>query len=80
VLLGDLVVVPFLETMEVDETAEVEVDPVEANEESTWTEGDSQEFIEPLISEEVEKNETEILKATVFDYILDQYPPEHEWM
>lgn len=32
------------------------------------------------ISEEVEKNETEIQKATVFDYILDQYPPEHEWM
>ncbi|HEM7171265.1 TPA: hypothetical protein U2I77_002820, partial [Enterococcus faecium] len=43
-------------------------------------EGDSQEYIEPLISEEVEKNETEIQKATVFDYILDQYPPEHEWM
>ncbi|HIE4112582.1 TPA: hypothetical protein ACXOGW_002332, partial [Enterococcus faecium] len=59
---------------------EVEVDPVEANEESTWTEGDFQEYIEPLISEEVEKNETEIQKATVFDYILDQYPPEHEWM
>ncbi|HAR1522464.1 TPA: hypothetical protein IZ374_002536, partial [Enterococcus faecium] len=55
-------------------------DPVEANEDPTWTEGDSQEYIEPLISEEVEKNETEIQKATVFDYILDQYPPEHEWM
>ncbi|HHQ6406578.1 TPA: hypothetical protein ACSSJS_002461 [Enterococcus faecium] len=71
---------PFEETMEDEETAEVEVDPVEANEESIWTEGDSQEYIEPLISEEVEKNETEIQKATVFDYILDQYPPEHEWM
>ncbi|MBJ1154381.1 hypothetical protein JFF93_06865 [Enterococcus faecium] len=69
---------PFEETME--ETTEVEIDPVEANEEPTWTEGDSQEYIEPLISEEVEKNETEIQKATVFDYILDQYPPEHEWM
>ncbi|HFH0096318.1 TPA: hypothetical protein ACGI6Q_002256 [Enterococcus faecium] len=71
---------PFEETMEDEETAEVEVDPVEANEESTWTEGDSQEYIEPLISEEVEKNEIEIQKATVFNYILDQYPPEHEWM
>lgn len=69
---------PFEETTE--ETIEVEIDPVEANEEPTWTEGDSQEYIEPLISEEVEKNETEIQKATVFDYILDQYPPEHEWM
>ncbi|RBT08876.1 hypothetical protein EA91_02522 [Enterococcus faecium] len=69
-----------LQPMEDEETAEVEVDPVEANEESIWTEGDSQEYIEPLISEEVEKNETEIQKATVFDYILDQYPPEHEWM
>ena len=69
---------PFEETME--ETTEVEIDPVEANEEPTWTEGDSQEYIEPLISEEVEKNETEIQKATVFDYILDQYPPEYEWM
>ena len=69
---------PFEETME--ETIEVEIDPVEANEEPTWTEGDSQEYIEPLISEEVEKNETEIQKATVLDYILDQYPPEHEWM
>ncbi|MGH1943577.1 hypothetical protein ABE854_11070 [Enterococcus faecium] len=69
---------PFEETME--ETTEVEIDQVEANEEPTWTEGDSQEYIEPLISEEVEKNETEIQKATVFDYILDQYPPEHEWM
>jgi hypothetical protein len=69
---------PFEETME--ETTKVEIDPVEANEEPTWTEGDSQEYIEPLISEEVEKNETEIQKATVFDYILDQYPPEHEWM
>lgn len=69
---------PFEETMEDEKT--VEVDPVEANQEPTWTEGDSQEYIEPLISEEVEKNETEIQKATVFDYILDQYPPEHEWM
>lgn len=69
---------PFEETME--ETTKVEIDPVEANEEPTWTEGDSQEYIEPLISEEVEKNETEIQKATVFDYILDQYPPEYEWM
>lgn len=69
---------PFEETME--ETTEVEIDQVEANEEPTWTEGDSQEYIEPLISEEVEKNETEIQKVTVFDYILDQYPPEHEWM
>ncbi len=41
--------------MEDEETSEVEVDPVEANEEPTWTEGDSQEYIEPLISEEVEK-------------------------
>ncbi len=79
-VMGQLEVDPFEETMEDDETAEVEVDPVEANEESTWTEGDSQEYIEPLISEEVEKNEIEIQKATVFDYILDQYPPEHEWM
>lgn len=79
-VMGQLEVDPFEETMEDEETAEVEVDPVEANEESTWTEGDSQEYIEPLISEEVEKNETEIQKATVFDYILDQYPPEHEWM
>ncbi|EOB1366435.1 hypothetical protein ACIQTI_002592 [Enterococcus faecium] len=79
-VMGQLEVDPFEETMEDDETAEVEVDPVEANEESIWTEGDSQEYIEPLISEEVEKNETEIQKATVFDYILDQYPPEHEWM
>ena len=78
--MGQLEVDPFEETMEDEETAEVEVDPVEANEESIWTEGDSQEYIEPLISEEVEKNETEIQKATVFDYILDQYPPEHEWM
>ncbi|MEB7440821.1 hypothetical protein NGC20_12580 [Enterococcus hirae] len=69
---------PFEETME--ETTKVEIDPVEANEDPTWTEGDSQEYIEPLISEEVEKNETEIQKATVFDYILDQYPPEYEWM
>ena len=69
---------PFEETTE--ETIEVEIDPVEANEEPTWTEGDSQEYIEPLISEEVEKNETEIQKATVLDYILDQYPPEYEWM
>jgi len=69
---------PFEETME--ETTKVEIDPVEANEEPTWTEGDSQEYIEPLIGEEVEKNETEIQKATVFDYILDQYPPEYEWM
>lgn len=69
---------PFEETME--ETTEVEIDSVEANEEPTWTEGDSQEYIEPLISEEIEKNETEIQKATVFDYILGQYPPEHEWM
>ncbi|HGF7919013.1 TPA: hypothetical protein QFQ71_001835 [Enterococcus faecium] len=79
-VMGQLEVDPFEETMEDEETAEVEVDPVEANEESTWTEGDSQEYIEPLISEEVEKNEIEIQKATVFDYILDQYPPEHEWM
>ncbi|MHA4750602.1 hypothetical protein ACX0FG_14535, partial [Enterococcus faecium] len=79
-VMGQLEVDPFEETMEDEETDEVEVDPVEANEESTWTEGDSQEYIEPLISEEVEKNETEIQKATVFDYILDQYPPEHEWM
>ena len=79
-VMGQLEVDPFEETMEDEETAEVEVDPVEANEEPTWTEGDSQEYIEPLISEEVEKNETEIQKATVFDYILDQYPPEHEWM
>lgn len=79
-VMDQLEVDPFEETMEDEETAEVEVDPVEANEESTWTEGDSQEYIEPLISEEVEKNETEIQKATVFDYILDQYPPEHEWM
>lgn len=78
-VMGRLEVDPFEETMEDEETAEVEVDPVEANEESTWTEGDSQEYIEPLISEEVEKNEIEIQKATVFDYILDQYPPEHEW-
>ncbi|EMF0283125.1 hypothetical protein KGD04_002409 [Enterococcus hirae] len=69
---------PFEETME--ETTKVEIDPVDANEEPTWTEGDSQEYIELLISEEVEKNETEIQKATVFDYILDQYPPEYEWM
>ncbi|HAP6956935.1 TPA: hypothetical protein IVO38_001541 [Enterococcus faecium] len=79
-VMGQLEVDPFEETMEDEETAEVEVDPVEANEDPTWTEGDSQEYIEPLISEEVEKNETEIQKATVFDYILDQYPPEHEWM
>ena len=79
-VMGQLEVDPFEETMENEETAEVEVDPVEANEEPTWTEGDSQEYIEPLISEEVEKNETEIQKATVFDYILDQYPPEYEWM
>ncbi|CVH54213.1 hypothetical protein ACVWIQ_10570 [Enterococcus faecium] len=79
-VMGQLEVDPFEETMEDEETAEVEVDPVEANEESTWTEGDSQEYIEPLISEEVEKNEIEIQKATIFDYILDQYPPEHEWM
>lgn len=79
-VMGQLEVDHFEETMEDEETAEVEVDPVEANEESIWTEGDSQEYIEPLISEEVEKNETEIQKATVFDYILDQYPPEHEWM
>ncbi|MEY8307384.1 hypothetical protein AAK913_12260 [Enterococcus faecium] len=79
-VMGQLEVDPFEETMEDEETAEVEVDPVEANEESIWTEGDSQEYIEPLISEEVEKNETEIQKATVFDYILDQYLPEHEWM
>ncbi|MFR8858174.1 MAG: hypothetical protein ACLVHZ_00035 [Enterococcus faecium] len=79
-VMGQLEVDPFEETMEDEETAEVEVDPVEANEESTWTEGDSQEYIEPLISEEVEKNEIEIQKATVFDYILDQYPPEYEWM
>ncbi|MGQ4236068.1 hypothetical protein ACUD6Y_10785 [Enterococcus faecium] len=79
-VMGQLEVDPFEETMEDEETAEVEVDPVEANEESTWTEGDSQEYIEPLISEEVEKNEIEIQKATVFNYILDQYPPEHEWM
>lgn len=79
-VMGQLEVDPFEETMEDEETAEVEVDPVEANEESTWTEGDSQEYIEPLISEEVEKNEIEIQKATVFDYILDRYPPEHEWM
>lgn len=79
-MMGQFEVDPFEETMEDEETAEVEVDPVEANEESIWTEGDSQEYIEPLISEEVEKNETEIQKATVFDYILDQYPPEHEWM
>lgn len=71
---------PFEETMQDEETAKVEIDPVEAIEEPTWTEGDSQEYIEPLISKEVEKNETEIQKATVFDYILDQYPPEHEWM
>lgn len=79
-VMGQLEVDPFEETMEDEETAEVEVDPVEANEESTWTEGDSQEHIEPLISEEVEKNEIEIQKATIFDYILDQYPPEYEWM
>ncbi|OTO22204.1 hypothetical protein A5816_002876 [Enterococcus sp. 3G1_DIV0629] len=79
-VMDQLEVDPFEETMEDEETSEVEVDPVEANEEPTWTEGDSQEYIEPLISEEVEKNETEIKKATVFDYILDQYPPEHEWM
>lgn len=79
-VMGQLEVDPFEETMEDEETAEVEVDPVEANEESTWTEGDSQEYIEPLISEEVEKNEIEIQKATIFDYILDQYPPEYEWM
>ncbi|EPE2019935.1 hypothetical protein ACSG3I_002945, partial [Enterococcus hirae] len=71
---------PFEETMQDEETAKVEIDPVEAIEEPTWTEEDSQEYIEPLISKEVEKNETEIQKATVFDYILDQYPPEYEWM
>nr|WP_172686604.1 hypothetical protein [Enterococcus faecium] len=71
---------PFEETMQGEETAKVEIDPVEAIEEPTWTEGDSQEYIEPLISKEVEKNETEIQMATVFDYILDQYPSEHEWM
>lgn len=79
-VMDQLEVDPFEETMEDEKTSEVEVDPVEANEEPTWTEGDSQEYIEPLISEEVEKNETEIQKATVLDYILDQYPPEHEWM
>lgn len=79
-VMGQLEADPFEETTEDEETAEVEVDPVEANEEPTWTERDSQEYIEPLISEEVEKNETEIQKVTVFDYILDQYPPEHEWM
>lgn len=77
-VMGQLEVDPFEETME--ETTEVESDPVEENEEPTWTEEDSKEYIEPLISEEVEKNETEIQKATVFDYILDQYPPEYEWM
>ncbi|EME8159987.1 hypothetical protein MT881_001846 [Enterococcus faecium] len=77
-VMDQLEVDPFEETME--ETTEVESDPVEANEEPTWTEEDSKEYIEPLISEEVEKNETEIQKATVFDYILDQYPPEYEWM
>lgn len=77
-VMDQLEVDPFEETME--ETTEVESDPVEENEEPTWTEEDSKEYIEPLISEEVEKNETEIQKATVFDYILDQYPPEYEWM
>lgn len=38
-VMGQLEVDPFEETMEDEETAEVEVDPVEANEESTWTEG-----------------------------------------
>ncbi len=71
---------PFEEAMYDEETFEVEFDPVEANEEPTWTERDSQEYTEPLISEEVDKNVTEIQKATVFDYILDQYPPEYEWM
>ncbi|EOS7890179.1 hypothetical protein EWY07_RS13500, partial [Enterococcus hirae] len=66
-VMGQLEIDPFEETMENEETAEVEVDPVEANEEPTWTEGDSQEYIEPLIGEEVEKNETEIQKATGFD-------------
>ncbi len=54
-VMDQLEVDPFEETMEDEETSEVEVDPVEANEEPTWTEGDSQEYIEPLISEEVEK-------------------------
>ncbi|EPI5724246.1 hypothetical protein ACH0B4_11605 [Enterococcus hirae] len=70
----------FEETMEDEETSKVEVEPVEDNEEPAWTEGNSHEYIKPVISEEVEKNETEIQKATGFDYILDQYPPEHEWM
>lgn len=79
-VMGQLEVDPFEETMEDEETAEVEIDPVEANEEPTWTEEDSQKYIEPLISEEVEKNEIEIQRTTVFDYILDQYPPAYEWL
>lgn len=71
---------PFEEAVEEEEVAEIEVDPGEANEELIWTEGDSQAYIEPLISEEVEKNETEIQKATGFASILDQYPPAYEWM
>lgn len=71
---------PFEQAMDDEETIEVKFDQVEAAEEPTWTEGDSQEYTEPLISEEVDKNVTEIKKATVFDYILDQYPPEYEWM
>jgi len=71
---------PFEEAVEEEEVAEIEVDPGEANEEPIWTEGDSQAYIEPLISEEVEKNETEIQKATSFASILDQYPPAYEWM
>ncbi|MGC3648800.1 hypothetical protein ACPTKB_14905, partial [Enterococcus faecium] len=36
-VMGQLEVDPFVETMEDEETAEVEVDPVEANEDPTWT-------------------------------------------
>ncbi|MGL9746068.1 hypothetical protein IGK08_002742 [Enterococcus sp. DIV1286c] len=71
---------PFEEVIDDEKITEVEVETVEATEEPTWTEGDSQAYIEPLISEEVEKKEAEIQKATVFDSILDQYPPAYEWM
>ncbi|EMF0589723.1 hypothetical protein HFX73_002417 [Enterococcus faecium] len=77
-VMDQLEVDPFEET--VGETTEVEIDPVEANEEPTWTEEDSQAYIEPFISEEMGQKEAEIQRVTLFESILDQYPPAYEWL
>ncbi|MFB8449833.1 hypothetical protein ACFC3Z_12195 [Enterococcus thailandicus] len=45
-----------------------------------WTTKDSQTYIEPNLNEEVKENKKAIEKATTFEFILEQYPPEFSWM